>query len=345
VDVAYGLTSLAVTKLVVYTFGTLIHLFLIVLILGNRRLRRLEWLVLGLMAALFMWYSGNLLSLNISLFYGAGPAVLSGFSRIVSMIGFMAAVPLLVNVQIEYCASRVRMHFWWRILGASFYLPVMLFPWLVGRLLGHLGVESLVALGRSVRLLVLWAAAALLLAAAVNTYLSVRRVVADVALASFHGYLAGLQLFLALGWAVVYLPHALPPVGGLGAYFPAALMLAGIIPSALMGYSIFRYNFLDLRVQRNVIYSVAAIFGFLIYLNFMRRLSGWLEAHDVLPSAVTEGVMIFILVILVEPLKRLVSKALHRQFVSEFEKLQKFTVEVDELAKRTGDGAALWNLV
>jgi len=90
-------------------------------------------------------------------------------------------------------------------------------------------------------------------------------------------------------------------MGGLGGYFPTGLMLAGILPSGLMGYSIFRYNFLDLRVQRNVIYSVVAIFGFLIYLNFMRRLSGWLEVHDVLPSAITEGVMIFILVVLVEP--------------------------------------------
>ena len=97
-DVAYGLTSLAITKLVVYTFGTLIHLFLIVLILGNRRLRRLEWLVLGLMVALFMWYSGNLLSLNISLFYGAGPAVLSGFSRTVSMIGILARCDIRSNL-------------------------------------------------------------------------------------------------------------------------------------------------------------------------------------------------------------------------------------------------------
>jgi hypothetical protein len=76
VDVAYELTPLVAAKLVVYTFGTLTHFFLMFLILGNRRLRRLEWLLFALMAALFMWYSGNLLALNISLYYGAGPAVL-----------------------------------------------------------------------------------------------------------------------------------------------------------------------------------------------------------------------------------------------------------------------------
>ena len=342
-DVAYELTPLVATKLVVYTFGALIHLFLMVLILWNRRLRRLEWLLFALMAALFMWYSGNLLALNIGLHYGAGPAVLSGFSCSVSVLGFIAAIPLLVHAQAEYCAGFVPIRLWQRLLVACFYLPGMFCPWIVGRLLNHLGVEPLVALGSPVRLLVLWAVAALLFAVGVNVYLNVRRRAADPALARFHGYLAGLQGLLALGWAVAYLPHALPSAGGLGGYFSTGLMLAGILPSGLMGYSIFRFNFLDLRVQRNVVYSVAAIFGSLIYLNFMRRMSGWLS--DVLPAVVTEAVMIFILVVLVEPLKRLISRALHQQFVSEFEKVQKLAVEIEEHAKRTGDVDSLRALV
>jgi hypothetical protein len=345
VDVAYELTPLVATKLVVYTFGALIHLFLMVLILGNRRLHCLEWLLFSLMSALFMWYAGNLLALNISLYYGAGPAVLSGFSRAVSIVGFIAAVPLLVHAQAEHCARIVPMRLGLRLPVLCFYFPVLFSPWIVGRWLSHLGVEPLVALGPLGRLLVLWIAAALLSAAGINGYLNVRRRAADPALARFHGYLAGLQALLALGWAIAFLPHALPPVGGLGGYLPTGLMLAGILPSGLMGYSIFRYNLLDLRVQRNVVYSIAAIFGFLIYLNFMRRMSGWLEAHDVLPVAVTEGVMIFVLVVLMEPSKRLISRALHQQFVSEFEKVQKLAAEIEEQAKRTGDVDSLQSLV
>jgi len=345
VDVAYELTPLVAAKLVVYTFGTLVHLFLMVLILGNRRLRRFEWMLFSLMAALFMWYVGNLLALNLGLYYGAGPTVLSGFSRIVSVIGFIAAVPLLVHVQAEYLAGFVPIRVWQRLLVTCFYLPVMGIPWVVGRLLAHAGVEPLVALGQLGRPLVLWAVAALLVAAVLNLYLNWHRKVVDPTLARFHGYLAGLQGFLAVGLAVVYLPPALAPVGGLGGYFPTALLLAAIFPSGLVGYSIFRYNFLDLRVQRNVAYSVAAIFAFLIYLSFMRRLSGWLEAHDVLPAVVTETVMIFILVVLLEPVKRLINRALHRQFVAEFEKVQKLATEIEEHAKQTGDVESLQALV
>ena len=340
-DVAYELTPLVATKLIVYTFGTLIHLFLMVLILGNRRLRRLGWLLFSLMSALFMWYSGNLLALNLSLYYGAGPVVLSGLSRTLSIVGFIAAVPLLVHAQTEYCTRFVPLRFWQRLVEAGFYVPVALCPWMVGRLLSHMSWEPLVVLGAPVRLLVVWAVAALLYAAGINIYLSVRRRAADPLLARFHAYLAGLQGLLAWGWAVDYLPHALPPVGGLGGTFATMLMLAGILPSGLMGYCIFRYNFLDLRVQRNVVYSAAAIFGVLIYLNFMRRLSGWLEPYFI-PPVVTEAVMIFVLVVLVDPLKRLISRAM---FVSEFAKAQKLALEMEEHAKRTGDAASLQALV
>jgi signal transduction histidine kinase len=345
VDVAYELTPLVAAKLVVYTFGTLVHLFLMVLILGNRRLRRFEWMLFSLMAALFMWYVGNLLALNIGLYYGAGPTVLAGISRIVSLAGFIAAVPLLVHVQVEYFRSFASLRVWQRLLVACFYLPALPSPWLAGRLLRHLGVEPMVALGRPVRALVLWATAALLVAAGLNLYLKWCRRAVDPTLARFHGYLAGLQAFLALAWGAAYLPYALPPVGGLGGVFPTALLMVAIVPSGLVGYSIFRYNFLDLRVQRTVIYSVVTIFAFLIYLNFMRRLSGWLEAHQVLPAAVTEGVMIFILVVLLEPVKRLIGRALHRQFVSEFEKVQKLATEIEEHAKQTGDVESLQALV
>ena len=235
VDVAYELTPLVAAKLVVYTFGTLIHLFMMVLILGNRRLRRLEWLLFALMSALFMWYAGNLLALNISLYYGAGPAVLSGFSRTVTMLGFIAAVPLLVHVQVEYFAGLVPSRFWQRLVVACFYLPVISCPWLVGRILGRLGLEPLVALGPPVRLLVLWAVGALIFAVGINVYLNLHRRAAAPTLARFHGYLAGLQGLLALGWAIAYLPHALPPVGGLGGYFVTGLMLAGITPQRAAG--------------------------------------------------------------------------------------------------------------
>jgi signal transduction histidine kinase len=340
VDVAYELTPLVASKLIVYTFGTLVHLFLMVLILGNRRMQRLEWLLFALMSALFMWNSGNLLALNIGLFYGFGPRIPIGFARLIAFTGLLVAPPLVVHIHAEYLA-RYRVSIpGLRLLVAAFYFPLIAAPWLLDDLLGHVELEPIVALGSGVHALVEWMVAALFLAVSLNAYLAIYRWSATTALVKFHGWTAGVLGFFAIGlvWAFLWKPL---PLAGLGGYFATFLMLVAVAPSGWMGYWIFRHNFLDLRVQRNVVYSVAAIFGLLIYLNFMRRLSGYLEIHEILPAAVTEGVMIFVLVIFLEPVKKLINRALHAAFVSEFEKVQKLGAEIQDCAKQSGDLEAL----
>ena len=343
-DVAFELTPLVACKLIVYTFGALVHLFLMVVILGQRRLGRLEWLLFALIAGLFMWNSGNLLALNIGLFYGVGPVILCGVSRLIPFVGLLASAPLMVHLHAEYAARFCPRAFPWKLLIAVFYVPLIAAPWLAGRLLGHFELDPLAALWPFARFLGVWLVGALAVVAAINLWIYLGSWIADPRLLRFHAALAAFQVLLAVGLAWVYLRGALP-VEGLGGYFATFLMLVAVAPSALVGYGIFRYNFLELRIQRNLVYSVAAIFGLLIYLNFMRRLSGWLEAHDILPAAVTEGVMIFILVVLLEPVKKLINRALHKAFVSEFERVQKLAAEIQEHAKQSGDVESLQRFV
>ena len=349
-DVAFELTPLAAAKLIAYSFGALIYLFLMTLILGQRRLRRFEWLLFALMAALFMWNSGNLLALNLSLAYGVAPAIHERFARLIPFLGAILCAPLVVHVHSEYAfplpvgAGRVAVaRFPKRLLIALFYLPLVGAPWLVGRLLGRIELDPLVALRPFVRPLVMWTVLALGVAAAINVRLW--QVSRHLRPARFHAWLAGIEAFLAAGFAWTYLARSLPsfPQGGLGGYFPTLLMLLAVAPGGLVGYSIFRYNFFDLRVQRNLIYSLVAIFALLIYLNFIRRVSEFLE--HILPSVVTEGVMIFILVVFLEPVKKRINRALERVFASEFERVQKLSAEIQDFAKRSGELDALRQFV
>ncbi len=343
-EVAYELTPLVACKLIVYTLGALVYLFLMVLILGNRWLRRLGWLLFWLIAALFMWNAGNLLALNLGLFYGVAPAVLSRASRLVPLLGLVLAVPLLVQVHLNYLAQFSPVSRATTLLSGVFCIPLIAAPWMVGKLAGRLDLDPLPALGWYGKVLVAWLVAALVAAMVINGFLVYRRVESHPGLRHLHAWLAGLEGTLAVGFAWAYLLRPFPHQG-LGGYPATSLMLIAVIPGLLVGFSIFRYNLLDLRVQRSVIYSVAAIFALLLYINFMRRLSGLLEAHGILPSAVTEAVMIFLLVVCLEPVKRLINRLLHEAFVLEFEKMQKLATEIQEFAKQSGDVESLIHYV
>ena len=337
-DVAFELTPLVAGKLIVYSLGALVHLFLMVLILGQRRLHRLEWLLFALMAALFMWNAGNLLALNVGLFYGVGPNVLSALSRLVPALGILLIPPFMVQVHTRYATQFRPPSSAGTALVALFYVPLVGAPWMLGRLLGRLELDPIIAIRPFAGPWVVWLVAALLASAVLN--LDFRRRSRDPRFVRFHSWLAGLQFFLAAGLVAAYVARPLP-TQGLGGWFPASLMLAGIIPSVLMGYSIFRYNFLELRVQRNLVYSIVAVFALLIYINVIRRVSGYLELRNILPSAVTEGVMIFALVVFLEPVKKQINRLLHAAFISQVVPIQRFAAEIQEYAKQSGNIEAL----
>ncbi len=337
-EVAFNFSPLVAGKLIVYTFGALVHLFLMVLVLGQRRLRRLEWVIFALMAALFMWNSGNLLALNVGLHFGVGPNILSGASRLIPFLGLILVPPLLVDVQEQYAAQFRPSTFALRAVKAVFYLPWVAAPWLVGMLLGHLELDPMLAIRPVARGLVGWMVAALV----VGTMFSFRsaRLIRGGPLVRFHFALASLQSLLATGLAWAYLIRPLPALD-LGGAISTVLMLIAVIPGIWVGYSIFRHNFLDLRVQRNLVYSLVTIFALLIYLAGIRRLGLLLEAYDILPSVATESVMLFVLVVLLEPVKKWINRALHTAFVSEFERVQKLADEIQAFAVRSGDLGAL----
>jgi signal transduction histidine kinase len=341
-EVAFDFSSLIAFKSIVYTFGGLVHLFLMVLIVGQRRLRRFEWLLFALMAALFMWNSGNLLALNVGLNFGIGPNILSGASRLIPFLGLVLTPPLLVHVQEEYAAQFRPLKFPVRLLKVLFYLPLAGLPWLVGMLLSQLDADPVFAIRPFVRPIVVWMMGALMVSSALSLD-SARRGV-PWPIKRFHNILAGLQLLLTAGLGWAYLLHPLPPTG-MGGTFSTFLMLVAVLASIWVGYSILRYQFLDLRVQRNLVYSLVVIFALLIYLDGIRRLGSILEEHDIFPAVATESVMIFILVVMLEPVKRRIDRFLHSAFVSEFERVQKLSDEIQHFAMRSGDMPALKKFV
>ncbi len=339
---AFEFSTLVACKLIVYTFGSLIYLFLMVLILGQRRMRRFEWLLFWLTAGLFMWNSGNLLALNLGLHYGVAANPMTALSRAIPFAGLLLCLALLVHVHVEYAAKFARPSRVGRWLAWVFYLPLLAAPFAFAKLIGHIERDALLDLQPFIRPIVIWAAAALTCSAYLN--LRSARNGFGAAFRSLHIGLAAIEAFVAAGLAGTYL-FGPPPALTLGGYPSILLMFAAVVPGGWVGYSVLRHNFLELRVQRNLVYTILAVFALLIYLDVVRRVSSYLEWKGIVPVVVTESLMIFVLVVLFEPAKKLVDRGLRSAFASEFERVQKLSDEIHECAQQTGDVESFQRLV
>jgi len=324
-------------QLVGFTAGAILHLFLLVLVLAYRRPRGFERLLFLLVLALFVFYSGGLLKLNLDLHYPVPPQPANQFA-ITLMVGGLAALPpLLVHVHAEYfrIASGHRGPAWFRPLAALAYLPLAYFLFVAWDLVRT--TSSLAFLEPGARWTVAygwWLTAALGVAALLQGWL--RRLAAGASEKAFHRAACPMFAAMALLTFLTYVvrlgePPWSPALG-------TVALLAAIVPSAVFGYFVLRYNFLQIGVPRNLVYAVSAVFLALLYLAVIRRVSGWLE--PVLPPEATIAILLFVLVLFFEPLQRRISRGLHRMLRVEVDRLQRLTAEVHQEA-RHGDLARL----
>src|SRR5437667_10191156 len=89
-------------RLIGYTFGTLLQLFWMVVILGYRRQRNFERVFFFLCLALFFFYGGSLLALNSQIYYHQPPVALNQFAIGTISIGLCLLPALLLQLPMEY---------------------------------------------------------------------------------------------------------------------------------------------------------------------------------------------------------------------------------------------------
>jgi len=103
---------------------------------------------------------------------------------------------------------------------------------------------------------------------------------------------------------------------------------------AALIYAVQKYNFLQIGRQTNLMYAISVTFLALLYLGLVRRVSGLLE--PVLPPEATASILLFVLVIFVEPIQRLLGKQLHETAQQQMDDVRRLIVEIREKA-REGD--------
>jgi signal transduction histidine kinase len=319
-------------RLISFTVGTLVYLFLLALILGHRRPRAFERLLFFVCLCLFMIYSGWLLEINSLIEYRAVPDVTQRFYWFLQFGGLSFLAAFLVHAHIAYLRdiAKFRAPRWWALVAGSFYVAPVLGCAAAGFYAGRHGPpfglsDMALGLGFFGGLLLF---PALLISVAAD--ISIFRHASSPTERKFFGSLALISAMVLGSLAVTNIGDLFRPE----VFHPGsmALIVLGVLPGCLLLYFVVRRNFLEYRAQRNLMYALPATFLALLYLALVRRVSGWLE--PVLPPEATASVLLFVLIFLFEPLERAIGPVLHRQLSERMDRVQRLTSQLQQEARQ-----------
>ena len=326
--------ALLYIRLIGYTAGTLLQLFWMVVILGYRRQRNFERVFFFLCLALFLFYAGSLLALNSQIHYLQPPVGLNQFAIVIISTGLCMLPALLLHLHMEYAETRgmLRVKRWkWAALflfyAACFHvayhrIPLLLqdphFNFLVPG--SSLGEEFAIVLAIALAWCAIWQWRFTVSAP-------------DRPQRYFH---TTLLVFFTLSFLAVTGLHLGPfhletqTADSLGTAFG----LLPILPFTALIYLVQRHNFLQIGRQKNLLYAVSATFLALLYLSLVRRVGTWLE--PLLPPEASASILLFVLVIFIEPLQRVLGRRLQETAHREMDRVQRLMAEIQQDA-RQGD--------
>ena len=307
-------------------------LFWMVVILGYRRQRNFERVFFFCCLALFCFYSGSLLALNAQIYYTEPPPALRNFAAIVIGLGLVFLPPLLYHLHLEfaetrqtgisssrkrlalslaYCPAlyfsaatlptRLRLHdFDFAIPGNSLGLPYL--TWMIALALLSCGWEGKFArdmAGRPER--------------------------------GFHRLLSIVLLLVVLFISAVHFP-ILGISQSTREWLATSFSLLPLLPLSALIYFVQRHNFLNIGRQKNLLYAVSSTFVALLYLALVRRISE--SFASVLPPEATAAILLFFLVVFIEPLQRVLGSALHETARREMDLVHRLMAEIQQEARQ-----------
>ena len=314
-------------RLIGYTTGTLVYLFLLALILGHRRPRTLERLIFFVCLSLFLFYAGALLSANSQIYYAAPPLPTRIFYSSLVALGALFLPAFLVHVYGYYLHRFQRRRpipkFYVLAICTFYVVPPVISAWML-RSARELTLNPERAVWLIFPVLVIALVAAIVVSGVAN-FAVVRTATEGME-----------RRFFSLLLAVIVAACTLLTISAVaarfgrteGKYLLMAVVLAGILPGVLLIYFALRHNFLEYGAQRNLVYALSATFLALLYLALVRRVGTWLE--PVLPPEATDSFLLFVLIFLFEPLERVIGPVLHRAMRERMSRVQRLSVELQQ---------------
>src|SRR5216684_3900205 len=324
--------ALVYIRLIGYTAGTLLQLFWMVVILGYRRQRNFERVFFFLCLALFFFYGGSLLALNSQIYYPLPPTALNEFAIAIISVGLCILPALLLHLHMEYAETRGLLKIKrWKLAvlflsyGACLHLAYQRIPVLLqDRHFNFLEPGSSLGPGFAMVL-------AVALAWCGGWERRFATAAPDKPQRYFHWTLLA---FFAASFLAVDGLHLgpFPMQARTTETLATVFSLLPIFPFSVLIYLVFRHNFLQIGRQKNLLYAVSVTFLALLYLSLVRRLGTWLE--PALPPEATASILLFVLVIFIEPLQRALGRRLQETAQRAMDRVQRLSAEIQQEARQ-----------
>jgi signal transduction histidine kinase len=254
------------------------------------------------------------------------------FAATLLLTGLCFVPPLLVHLHFEYAGTRslARSGTRKRLFVVAAYLPLVYFASRLYPLLASGANFDLLSPGRVLGLAYgMWLAAAML----VGFWWQVRFAEDAPTLPqrTFHKQLAKFFVVISIFVLILHLFFRAAPAETVGE-ISTAVAIVTLVPFAVMLWLVLKFNFLNIGRQKNLVYAVTVTFLAVLYLSLVRRVSTWLE--PALPPEATAAILLFLLVVFIEPLQRVLGRSLRETAQSEMDRVQKLTGEIQQEARQ-----------
>jgi len=319
-----------------YLLGTALHTLIATLVMFRKQKRQSENIFLYLVIAVGIWHAGNLIALILGRFFHEEGAMVAQFAKTLAFLGLTAFPALLVHTHVAFLRESQEIPGQTaaqKALLVIIYLPL---AWFIYPLYSiflsptHLTVQTTV-IAQYINQFVGWFVTALIISTTIDMRLA--RIQSDEPFRHFYRVIGYTFAFIALLTTFTYV------LGGrefpeLRRYLELISILSSIVPSTVLAYFIYRYNFLELVIRRSFFVIILSIVIFGVYFFGIRQLSEYLRTCFRIIPGLFEATSILALVVTFPIYKKWLQKKVNQIFFREFGYYHQLFNELEQTINR-----------
>lgn len=316
-----------------YMLGTALHTLIAALVMARKQKRPSEKVFLFLVISVGIWHAGNLVALVLQRFTSGEWTILAHLAKSIGFLGLAAFPALLVHTHVAFLRETEAAPNWTKhnLLLAIMYSPLIYFFVPLYRMFVNADTFPVEILAQYMLPYVGWFVTSLIISSAIDVRLA--KIQEDEPFRHFYRVIGYIFMFTAILTTFSYI------LGGrefpqLRSYLEVIGIVSSILPSTILAYFIYRYNFLELVIRRSffVITLSLVIFGF--YFLGIRQFSKYLANYfDVVPG-LFEAASILILVVTFPAYKKWLQKKVNQVFFREFGYYHQLFSELEQTINR-----------